>query len=110
MHYAVVAVDYFTKWVEAKALTSITPAKIEELSTKTSSAGTESPTPSYLTMEHRSIANEFKEFCDNLQVKKVFFSVTQPQANRQVKAVNKMIKYNLKTKLVNLKEGGQTIS
>ena len=30
MKYAVVAVDYFTKWVEVEAFTSITPAKIKE--------------------------------------------------------------------------------
>ena len=30
VQYAVVVVDYFTKWVEAKALASIMPAKIKE--------------------------------------------------------------------------------
>ena len=30
VQYTVVVVDYFTKWVEAEALTSITPAKIKE--------------------------------------------------------------------------------
>ena len=47
--------------------------------------------------------DEFKEFCDDLQIKKIFSSVARPQANRQVKAVNKAIKHNLKTKLENLK-------
>ena len=30
MQYAVVAIDYFTKWVEAEVLASIMPAKIKE--------------------------------------------------------------------------------
>ena len=30
MQYTIVVVDYFTKWVEAKALASITPSKINE--------------------------------------------------------------------------------
>ena len=40
---------------------------------------------------------EFKEFYDDLQIKKVFTSVAQLQANGHVKAVNKTIKKNLKT-------------
>ena len=47
--------------------------------------------------------NKFKEFCDNLQIKKVFSSVVQPQANGHVEAINKMIKHNLKMKLEDLK-------
>ena len=46
---------------------------------------------------------EFKEFYNDLQIKKVFTLVVRPQANRQVEAVNKMIKHNLKMKLKNLK-------
>ena len=52
-------------------------------------------------MEHS--LTEFKEFCNDLQIKKVFSSVMRPQANGQVEAVNKTIKHNLKTKLKNLK-------
>ena len=52
VQYAVVDVDYFTTWVEAEALASIMPTKTRSSFTRTSSIGTESPTPSYLTMEH----------------------------------------------------------
>ena len=48
--------------------------------------------------------DEFKEFCDDLQIKKVFLSVARPHANGQVEAMNKIIKHNQKTKLKNLKE------
>ena len=34
VQYVVVTVDYFTKWVEAKALASITPANIKEFINK----------------------------------------------------------------------------
>ena len=47
--------------------------------------------------------DEFKEFCNDLQIKKVFSSVVRPQANGQVKALNKTIQHNLKMKLKNLK-------
>ena len=47
--------------------------------------------------------DEFKKFYDDLQIKKVFSSVAQPQANVKVEVVNKTIKHNLKTKLENLK-------
>ena len=44
-------------------------------------------------------SNEFRDFCDNLRIKKSFSSVDHPQTNDQVKAVNKTIKFNLKTTL-----------
>ena len=47
--------------------------------------------------------NEFKEFCDKLQIKKSFFSVAWPQVNSQVEAINKTIKHNFKTKLEEFK-------
>ena len=42
---------------------------------------------------------EFKQFCDKLGIHKKFASVTRPQANGQVEAVNKTIKHTLKAKL-----------
>ena len=44
-------------------------------------------------------SNEFHDFCDDLGIKKSFSSVDHPQTNGQVEAVNKIIKFNLKTKL-----------
>ena len=44
-------------------------------------------------------SKEFKEFCGEFDIKKNFSSVDHPQTNSQVEAVNKIIKYNLKTKL-----------
>ena len=41
-------------------------------------------------------SNEFRDFCDDLGIKKSFSSVNHPQTNGQVEAVNKIIKFNLK--------------
>ena len=44
-------------------------------------------------------SNEFHDFCDDLGIKKSFSSVDHPQTNGHVEAINKIIKFNLKTKL-----------
>ena len=65
-------VDYFTKRVKAEALASITPAKIKEFVYKNIVCR-------YGVLHTITSVNskqfdydEFKEFCDNLKIKKVF--------------------------------------
>lgn len=41
----------------------------------------------------------YRDMCYKLGIKAAFSSPLHPQANRQVKAINKIIKNNLKTKL-----------
>ena len=98
-----VTIDYFIKWVEAEALASITPAKIREFIYKNIVYRYGVPHTIVLDNDTQFDCEQFKEFYDNLQIKKVFTSVARPQANRQVKAINKTIKHNSKTKLNNLK-------
>ena len=98
-----VAVDYFTKWVEAEALASITPIKIREFVYRNIVCRYGVPHTIVLDNDTQFDCEEFKEFYDNLLTKKVFTSAARPQANGQVEAINKMIKHNLKMKLENLK-------
>ena len=44
-------------------------------------------------------SKDFHVFCDDFGIKKNFSSVDHSQTNNQVEAVNKIIKFNLKTKL-----------
>ena len=52
MQYTIVAINYFT--IEPEALASLTPAKIKDFVYKNIIYWYESPTTSYLTMEHNS--------------------------------------------------------
>ena len=103
IQYAVIVIDYFTKWVEDKALTSITPAKIKEFVYKNIISRYGVPHTMVSDKDNQFNYNEFKEFRNNLKIKKVFSSVARPQANRQVEVINKTIKHNLKVKLEDLK-------
>ena len=75
VQYTVVVVDYFTKWAKAGALRSITPKKIKKFIYK-------NIVYQYGVL-HTIISDnstqfdcdKFKEFCDDLQMKKVFSSV-----------------------------------
>ena len=44
-------------------------------------------------------SKEFREFYNELGIKKNFSSADHPQTNGQVELVNKIIKHNLETKL-----------
>ena len=89
--------------MEAEVLASIAPMKIKEFMYKNIIFHYGVPHTIVSNNDKQFDCNEFKEFCDNLQIKKVFSSVAWPQANGQVGAINKMIKHNLKTKLEDLK-------
>ncbi|XP_074377077.1 uncharacterized protein LOC141718598 [Apium graveolens] len=70
--YAVVAVDYFTKWAEAMPMATITEKKISK---------------------------ELRKLCEDLNIKKDFAAVYHPKSNGQTEAINKIIKHTLKAKL-----------
>ncbi|CAL2276958.1 unnamed protein product [Prunus armeniaca] len=97
--YAVVDVDYFTKWVEAEALATITAARIETFVWQNIVCCFGIPNV-IVTDNGRQFDNaKFKQFCCNLKIKLCIASPAHPQSNSQVEAVNKIIKKTLKTKL-----------
>ena len=71
-------VDYFTKWVEVEALVSITPTKIKEFIYKNIIYRYGVPHTIISNNGTQFDCNEFKEFCDDLQIKKVFSKVALP--------------------------------
>ena len=97
--YAVVTVDYFTKWAEAKPLTMISHKKIQEFVWESIIYRFGIPYEIVSDNGSQFDSKEFCAFCDELEIKKSFSSVDHPQTNGQVEAVNKIIKFNLKTKL-----------
>ncbi|BFG15771.1 hypothetical protein CerSpe_020450 [Prunus speciosa] len=97
--YAIVAVDYFTKWAEAEALATITAACIETFVWQNIVCRFGIP-QTIVTDNGRQFDNtKFKQFCSNLKICLYFASPAHPQSNGQVEAMNKIIKKTLKTKL-----------
>ena len=94
-----VAVDYFTKWAEAKPLATISSKKVQNFVWVAIICRFGIPHEIISNNGTQFDSKEFKEFCSELGIKKSFSSVDHPQTNGQVKAVNKIVKHNLKTKL-----------
>ncbi|KAI5344469.1 hypothetical protein L3X38_012346 [Prunus dulcis] len=97
--YAVVAVDYFTKWAEAEALATITAARIETFVWQSIVCRFGIPNSIFIDNGRQFDNAKFKQFCSNLKIRLCFTSPAHPQSNGQVEAVNKIIKKTLKTKL-----------
>ena len=97
--YAVVTVDYFTKCAEAKPLAMISSRKVKEFIWESIIFRFVIPHEIVSDNGTQFDSNEFCDFCEDLGIKKSFSSVDHPQTNGQVEAVNKIIKFNLKTKL-----------
>ena len=94
-----VAVDYFTKWAEAKQLATISSKKVQDFVWEAIICGYDIPQEIVSDNKTQFDSKEFREYYSELGIKKNFSLIDHPQTNGQVEAVNKIIKHNLKTKL-----------
>jgi hypothetical protein len=110
VRFAVVAVDYFTKWVEVEPLVNITAKSIERFLWK-NIVCRYGVSHAFITDNGKQFDCEpFRKWCNELHIRNYFSSPGHPQANGQVEATNKTIFKILKKKLGTGKEIGQTIS
>ncbi|GJW21094.1 reverse transcriptase domain-containing protein [Tanacetum coccineum] len=71
--FLIVAIDYFTKWIEAKPVATITGAQFRD--------------------------NPFKYWCEKLCIRQCFASVKHPQANGLVERENRSLGEGIKARL-----------
>ncbi|XP_022140155.1 uncharacterized protein K02A2.6-like [Momordica charantia] len=97
--FGVVAVDYFTKWAEAAALSHITESRVTSFVWTNIICRFGIP-KAIVTDNGKQFDNtKFKDFCSKLGISHLSSSPAHPQANGQVEAVNKIIKRGIKLKL-----------
>uniref|UniRef100_A0A803NMP5 Integrase catalytic domain-containing protein n=1 Tax=Cannabis sativa TaxID=3483 RepID=A0A803NMP5_CANSA len=86
--YAIVVVNYFTKWVEAEPMNTVTSKKAMDFVIKNITMGSRKQFDSDL----------FTHFCNQHEIVKSFSTVAKSQVNGQVEVVNKILKTTLRKK------------
>ena len=79
--FLLVAIDYFTKWIEAKALATITTRKVEAIIWRDIVCRFGVPRVIVTDHEKHFDCDSFRTFYDNLGIQLRFASVAYPQAN-----------------------------
>ena len=99
LKFLVVGIDYFTKWVEVKALATITEKNIRNFVWRNiiCKYGIPRVLVSDNGKQFDNIA--FKDFCSELGIKKHYSSPAHLQANGQVKVINRSLLKIIKTRL-----------
>ncbi|CAN1233763.1 Transposon Tf2-9 polyprotein [Linum perenne] len=97
--YIIVAVDYFTKRVEAEALASITAYQVQKFVLK--NIITRFSLPLGFVCDHGTQfdCTAFLDFCQEFKIMVRLASVAYPQANGQAEAINKLILRGLKKRV-----------
>ncbi|KAK0586051.1 hypothetical protein LWI29_000155 [Acer saccharum] len=97
--HAIVAMDYFTKWVEAEAIVHITEANTTNFVKKNILYRFGIPSIIITDNGTQFDNNKFREMCEEYKITNYYASPAHPQTNGQTEAVNKVIKHTLKAKL-----------
>ena len=97
--FLLVTIDYFTKWVEAEALSTITEAKIQSFVWKNIICRFGIPLMIISDNGRQFNSQAFRDFCSSLGIKNRFSSPGHPQANRQTKVTNRTLLKIIKTRL-----------
>ena len=91
LHFTAVALEYFTKWIEAKALAKITLATL--INFLWQRIIYHFGVPSYITVDNGKQFDfmDFRIFCSKLGIKLAFASVNHPESNGAVERANGLI-------------------
>lgn len=94
--FLVVAIDYFTKWVEAKHLTSTSAKNMEKFVWEQIVCRFGIPQMLISDNGTQFAGREFRLLCEGLCIKQKFTAVAHPQGNGQVEVTNKNIVKGIK--------------
>ncbi|RDY09241.1 Pol polyprotein, partial [Mucuna pruriens] len=97
--FLIVVVDYFTKWVEAEPVTTISSEWIKHFLWKKIICRFGMPTEIVSDNRTQFASKATTEFYEGLKIKQLFTSAEHPQSNGQVKAANKVILRGLRKRL-----------
>ena len=101
--FIVVGVDYFTKWVEAEPLVTITEQKVRNFVWRSIIRRFRIPRAMVSDNGKQFDNPKFRDFCAELGIKNYYSFPAHLQSNGQAKVTIRTLKAALKTKLENLK-------
>jgi len=101
--YLFVVVDYFTKWIEAEAVVSITTAEVQKFIWRNIITRFGIPHAIIFDNGRQFDTSKLTDYLSNLGCQARFTAVAHPQTNGQAKVANKSILHGLQKKLDNAK-------
>jgi IS30 family transposase len=103
--FTVIAVEYFTKWIEAKPLTNVSSATIKKFFWRDIIC--RYGVPRHITVDNAKYFDNamFKEFCQQINMKVAFALVHLPQLNGAVEKENYLIFQAMKKTFKGEKKG-----
>ena len=97
LKFLVVGIDYFTKWVEAEPLATITEKSIRSFVWRNIICRYGIPRVLVSDNGKQFDNSAFKDFCSELSIKNHYSSPAHSQANRQVEVTNRTLLKIIKT-------------
>jgi hypothetical protein len=103
--FALVAVEYFTKWIEAKPLTNVSSTTIRKFFWQNIIC--RYGVPRHITIDNVKYFDSamFKDFCQQIGTKVAFVSIYHPQSNSAVEGANALMFEAIKKILEGKKKG-----
>ncbi|RDX62562.1 Pro-Pol polyprotein, partial [Mucuna pruriens] len=99
LKFLMIAIDYFTKWVEAEPMAAITAERVKRFVWKKIICRFGLPAEIVSDNGTQFASSTTAKFCQELHIRQSFTSVEHPQANGQAEAANKVILRGLRRRL-----------
>ncbi|GJS86224.1 reverse transcriptase domain-containing protein [Tanacetum coccineum] len=97
--FLIVAIDYFTKWIEAKPVATITDNQVKKFVWDNIVCRFGLPGEIISDNGKQFHDNPFKDWCEKLCIRQCFASVKHPQANGLVERANRSLGEGIKARL-----------